>query len=531
MAALFIFFLAFLVRFHNVWLLPINHDEAGWAHLLLRYPEQVKENASSLINFLPSFIRVILFGYVSEIKTFNLNDFTLHLRLPSVVAGTITVILVYLLAKEVYGKLPAIMSSLLICLLPWHIIHSRIMERVIWVPLFGCLIFLCLLKAQAAANRSARLIWFILSCFFLGLSLRKYESAVLYIPAFIISMLFLDKKARLRPDFKELFIIIVVIGIFVFPFFHEIQRFTGGFCGYFFRYYHKNIFEGNLALNVILNFKNNIGFSIQQLFFASRADSFLYGQALKAPLLVHPVVSVLLLAALAVIFLRRDRADFVILAWLSCGFFGAIGGISLFQERYILIILVPVLIVLGKFLSDIFGYAKKSGGFKKLALTFLGISLLGGILGLEACQWRNYYLSAPFDLDECRHNSYGSREAAEYLSQQPDILDYDVIYGERMTAYVYLNYYLLNKGVINKCHYFEPGETNAPKPKGRIYLAWAPESHPHNYMNSKGLFEFPYYYLKQKHPDLSAIRKINYPNGIPAMYIFKTTAEDENGQN
>lgn len=529
MAALFIFVLAFWIRFHNLWLLPINHDEARWAYLLLRYPEQVKESASGLINFLPSFLRVLLFGCVSEIKTFNLNDFALHLRLPSVVAGTATVILIYLLAKQMYGNRAALISSLLLCVLPWHIIHSRIMERVIWVPLFGCLIFLCLLRAQAATSRIAGLIWFMLSCLFLDLSLRKYESAVLFIPIFIISLLFLRKKTRVQFNFKKFLIIIFIAGIFVIPFFCEIQKSGGGFCKYFFRHYHKNIFEGSLMSNIILNLKNNMGLSIQQLFFASRANSFLYGQALKAPLLVHPAVFILMLGALVSAVLRRNSVDFVMLVWLLGGFLGAIGGISLFQERYVLIILPPALIMLGKFLSDILNYAKNSNSSKRLILTFSGTLFICGILSMEIYQWRDYYLFAPFDLNECRNNSYGSQEAAEYLSKQSDIFDYEVIYGERMTVYVYLNYYLLNEGVINKCHYFEPGETNEMKRKGRIYLAWASESHPHNYMNSKGLFEFPYYYLKQKHPDLLPIRKINYPNGIPAMYIFKTTAEDENG--
>lgn len=146
----------------------------------------------------------------------------LYMRFQPVVIGTATVLLVFLLAKQMYGQRAAIISSLFLCFLPWHIIHSRIMGRVIWVPFFGCLIFLSLIKAIQEKKRLWAGLWFLLSCFFLRESIRYYETAVVFIPIFFAALVCVRKEADWRKNMKMVFVAALISLVFLSPFIRSV---------------------------------------------------------------------------------------------------------------------------------------------------------------------------------------------------------------------------------------------------------------------------------------------------------------------
>jgi len=180
----------------------------------------------------------------------------------------------------------------------------------------------------------------------------------------------------------------------------------------------------------LINFKNNSPVVFKALFFNS-SGSVLYGKALNSPLLISRTTLLIVLFSIFISFCRREVSDKILLIWLGLGGLGAISGVKFFQARYI-IILVPFLIVIAKLFAEIFNYAIKKAFFKCRLLFFTGIFLCTGLIFTEVFQIVHYYQIAPFNLEECRFNSYGCKEAAQYLSRVPDIKNYGIITDSSM---------------------------------------------------------------------------------------------------
>lgn len=77
---------------------------------------------------------------VPFIKVFGLNPF--GARITSAVIGTLTVLIVYHLAKEIFNERIGLLSALFLAILPWHIHFSRVTFRAILVPCLFCLALL-----------------------------------------------------------------------------------------------------------------------------------------------------------------------------------------------------------------------------------------------------------------------------------------------------------------------------------------------------------------------------------------------------
>lgn len=186
--------------------------------------------------------------------------------------------------------------------------------------------------------------------------------------------------------------------------------------------------------------------------------------------------------------------------------------------------LVPLVSFIGKFIAEIFNRMPEKSSLKRKFLLITGTVfslwlVVGGIT-----QWVRYCYTAPFHLEESRHNSYGCKEAGEYLSQISDIKDYSIITDVRMTVDVYLNYYLLNKGKIDRYYSLRSYQSGEEK-RERFYVLWAPESHSHNYWG--GLFRHLHDFFRRKHPDATPLKTVYYPNGVAAIHIFKVKDDIE----
>lgn len=126
-----IFALAFFIRFYNIALLPINYDEALWARCLLIHPEWIKTLLGIPVTLFHYRLTPVLAPYLTGPTHLSLVDFVFHVRFTSIFVGALTVLFLYLLANEMYGKKTALIASLSLCFLPWHIIASRIAGLVI----------------------------------------------------------------------------------------------------------------------------------------------------------------------------------------------------------------------------------------------------------------------------------------------------------------------------------------------------------------------------------------------------------------
>jgi 4-amino-4-deoxy-L-arabinose transferase-like glycosyltransferase len=144
---------------------------------------------------------------VVPVFLFGLNAFSA--RFVSIIAGTFSILLIYLILQKIYpkNKFISIFGALIFCLSPVTIFLSRIaLEANLFMCLF-LLSFYFLLKEK-----------YVLSTFVYGLSLLTYNSSRVLLPFYLISLTYLLFKNKI--NFKKIFpkfipfILFVVLAVF-----------------------------------------------------------------------------------------------------------------------------------------------------------------------------------------------------------------------------------------------------------------------------------------------------------------------------
>lgn len=123
-----------------------------------------------------------------SIGVLGLSDWAI--RLPSALAGVLSVFLTYLLVKKLFkNDLAALSSSLFLAISPWHIFLSRPAFEANLSSLLviaGLYFFLVGLEKK----------WFLpMSFLFLGLSVHTYNSARVFVPLVLITLFFLYQSS------------------------------------------------------------------------------------------------------------------------------------------------------------------------------------------------------------------------------------------------------------------------------------------------------------------------------------------------
>jgi len=489
-----IFFMAFLIRVFDLQRFPLHHDEAN----------RMLAGADNFTFFLG--IPVACFhGNVWPISSFFISlsrnffsSLEYAVRFPSVIFGTLTIPLVYLLCRIMYERKAAIFSTLLLTFLPWHIYQSRDGREMIYTPFFGSLIFLLLFLSMKKHNK----LLFIFSCFFLGIGcFYTYGASLAYIFVFLLMMIVLRKEFSWL-DKKSILLSIFVLGLVVFPLVH--LHLQGVITWTTFRGYHQNPFsDGSLILNLWSNLSQNFPIALDSLFLGLRGRS-LYAASFDAPLLIHMLSFFIILLSFFHMMKERKPQDKIVLVWFLVAMAGSLILMSHFLPEYIIAAQVPLVILFGRGLGFFYDTVSARLGYKAaLVFTWIPVVLL---IILSLLQVQKFYRFGSEDFQVCRRNSYGSREAAFFLSRLTGIENSNVYSDTRMTVDTYLNS-LIKKGASG-------GENNIS-----YYVIWAPESHPADYWN--GTFSYNIKQFNFQFPGQFPMHTIFYPNGVPAINIFK----------
>lgn len=166
-------------------------DEASYAYDAYSILETMRDRYGE---FLPAFVRAFddyreslyIFILVPFIKIFGLNEFAA--RLPAALIGTLTVLVLYYLVLEFFNKNIALVAALFFAISPWHIFFSRICFRAILLPLLFCLGLLFFVRSLRKPK------YLPLSAFTFGLSLYTYPSARVFVPLFLLGLVFIFWK-------------------------------------------------------------------------------------------------------------------------------------------------------------------------------------------------------------------------------------------------------------------------------------------------------------------------------------------------
>ena len=208
----------FFLRIYNLSGIPssLNPDEASLgynAYSILKTgtDEHGKIFPLSLESFGDWKLPVYSYVDTSFVALFNLSEFSV--RLPSVLAGTVGIILIYLISLRLFKKKEiGLFSALFFALSPWSIYFSRAAYEVNLATTFflgGLLLFLI------ALSSTSKKIFYLLSAILFGLTLFTYHSFIIFVPLFLI-FLVLSKFRRSNWNIgNSIFIFIVFLFILV----------------------------------------------------------------------------------------------------------------------------------------------------------------------------------------------------------------------------------------------------------------------------------------------------------------------------
>lgn len=147
-----------------------------------------------------------LYMSVPFINIFGLNE--LGVRGASVLMGFLSILGMYFLTKEIFGKRVSVIATLLLLFSPWHFVFSRQANDTGFLlpfTLFGTLFFIKGLKNYK---------YFLLSAFIWGLGIYSYATYSLFAPLFIFSISLINFHKLKKYSFKKLFLA-VFLGILV----------------------------------------------------------------------------------------------------------------------------------------------------------------------------------------------------------------------------------------------------------------------------------------------------------------------------
>jgi hypothetical protein len=136
-------------------------------HYLAAFSYRSAEIEMNLLRAMPA-----VFGLSPRLVQDPLMDLVFPLRAVAIAAGALTLLALYLFARDRFGWRVALLAMAFLAVSPWHLLYSRVGERAILVPLFAIATIGFFLKALDTGRTRDHVAWGI----FLGLGFWTYTS-------------------------------------------------------------------------------------------------------------------------------------------------------------------------------------------------------------------------------------------------------------------------------------------------------------------------------------------------------------------
>jgi 4-amino-4-deoxy-L-arabinose transferase-like glycosyltransferase len=132
------------------------------------------------------------------------GDGVTGLRLPAAVVGTATVPLLYLLARQLWGRRTAVVSATFLATYDYHIHYSRIGANNVWDPLLVVLTLWLVELGLDSSGETIRTRYFILAGLVMGLSTFFYTGARLlpFLVVAYVAFAWVTRRAQRSPEEK-----------------------------------------------------------------------------------------------------------------------------------------------------------------------------------------------------------------------------------------------------------------------------------------------------------------------------------------
>jgi 4-amino-4-deoxy-L-arabinose transferase-like glycosyltransferase len=193
----------------------LNWDEAAFGYNAYSVSKTLKDEYGKI---LPVFTRSFdeyksalpLYLIIPSINIFGINEF--GIRFPSAFIGTLSILLIFLLTKEIFDKKAALLAAFVFSIEPWSVHLSRInyeSTEAMFFLLLGFLLYIFSKKKNKLLPFSV--VSFMISMF-------TYNSNKVLVPIFIILLIIINWKELLRYPKKIINISLIILAIFVAPF-------------------------------------------------------------------------------------------------------------------------------------------------------------------------------------------------------------------------------------------------------------------------------------------------------------------------
>lgn len=202
--------IAAILRFYQLGSLPpaMDWDEVSNAYngysILKTGSDEFGQSFPILFRAYDGYVPPVLI-WLNSISTgiFGLNE--LAARIPNAVLGTLTILGIYLLVKQVAGKEKqslALFSALFLAITPWHIVYSRVNTFAL-TPVFFIVWGLYFFWASLEKGR-----FLVVSTIFFMLAIFSYFSAYIFVPMFVLALAVTYRK---KFEFKNIILALVPI--------------------------------------------------------------------------------------------------------------------------------------------------------------------------------------------------------------------------------------------------------------------------------------------------------------------------------
>lgn len=347
------------------------------------------------------------------VKIFGLSDF--NVRSSSALIGTLSVIAVFFLAKELLkSNLAGLFSALFLAVSPYHIHFSR----GLWENNFALFFLLAGLASFFVGIRKNNFLTSLAFLFF-GFSFFSYHSAKVVVPLVVLTVCLINIKEIFKNKISLALIIVITL------FFGLLIIAEPKILGF------ARINQTKLPSEVSIfeNYKKH--FSYSYLFEKGdegpRASVKIIGQFYKIDLIL------LIIGFITLVFRKKWQALAVILIWLLISPIpSAVSSLEPSAIRGIFVIGPMILL-------SAFGASQIILFFKSKWIRVILVAILLLLLSREAFNYLNYY-SKTYPVKEAIEWQYGMKEIVKYTESNPNFIKMYVD-NIRQQPYIYFLYY------------------------------------------------------------------------------------------
>lgn len=470
-------------------------DEAGLTYEAYSIATTGKDSYGNTLSFYFNIFSprgpVAIYDQLPFIWLFGLSEFTS--RLASAFFGTITIIIVFFLTKELSkNKTIAIFAAFLTAISPWHIQFSRFGSENIRLPLYFGLFLLFFLWGVRKHTK----IIIASSVLFLFLGFYSYTAADIFIFPFVIGISIIYRNFFLKNKLFSLYLGALVI-LCSAPFIYQMIAFPEKS-----RFAQVSVFKGKPFMTASTDMLRTYAqsYSPDFLFFkgdVGMAGHFITRFSVKGfGELYVAAIPFFLIGLFYVIKKIKKKENQMILLWLLLYPLGSVvagadGGGPFATRSIIGVVVFQIITAIG-----IFYFANYFKEIKLKIGMYIGILLL---FIISCCiYFYTYLFQYPLYSEDFWGWQYGARDIVSYFTHEETKYDEEIMAPEFNAPEIFLKFYAPHD--CKKCKIGLPQDFFNP--------------------HLKQLFAVTPMYL-QKNPEfhLAMQKRIIYPNGTTAFFI------------